>query len=153
MKEGLHMVEGKTIKTWAFALIAILFVLLLSIHFDRLDAQQKETTRYVTTTNAADQELQKIDARLSQFNSNDAIEAFQTLGYERVLNNDSTATTFSKVDPYLKQTTSVRITTADAHHLSHAVITVYNGESNTLRRQDLTELTQLQTVLSWKNNY
>lgn len=153
MKEGLHMVKGKTMKAWAFALIAILFVLLLSIHFDRLDAQQQDAARYVTTTKAADQEFQAIEARLSQFNSNEAIKAFETLGYERVLTNDEAAMTFSKVDPYLKQTTAVRITPADAHQLSRAIITIYDGDSNTLKTQDMTQLTQLETVLSWKNNH
>lgn len=153
MKEGLHMVEGKTMKAWAFALIAILFVLLLSIHIDRLDAQEKEAARYVTTTKAADKELQTIDARLSQFKSDEVIKAFETLGYERVLTNDEAATTFSKVDPYLKQTTAVRITPADAHQLSRAIITIYDGDSRTLKTQDMTQLTQLETVLSWKNNY
>ena len=147
------MVEGKTMKAWAFALIAILFVLLLSIHIDRLDAQEKEAARYVTTTKAADQELQTIDARLSQFKSDEVIKAFETLGYERVLTNDEAATTFSKVDPYLKQTTAVRITNADAHQLSRAIITIYDGDSRTLKTQDMTQLTQLETVLSWKNNY
>lgn len=147
------MVEGKTIKTFTFILLAILFVLLISLHNTRLDAQQQEAAYYVTTTQAADKELATIDERLQQFQSTQSIEAFQTLGYERVLNNDSNKTTFSKVDPYLKQTTAVTISPANTHGLSRAIITVYDGDSNTLKQRDLTKITQLETVLSWKDNH
>lgn len=145
--------EGKMTKILAAIILALVFAFVVVHHNQTIAAHDKEVASYADATADADRELTNMTKNATQYRAADQLEALQALGYERVLNYTNNEVTMARIEAAKDRTYAVTLKPSNYDGLSRAIMTVYDGQSNTLNPTKLTEKTKVETVISWKNGY
>ncbi|MBM7697876.1 hypothetical protein [Kurthia huakuii] len=145
--------EGKMIKFLAAIILALVFTFVVVHHNQTIAAHDEEVASYADATADADRELTTMNKNATQYRSSDRQKALEELGYERVLNYAEDAITMVRLEASKDRTYAVTLKPSNYTGLSHAILTVYDGQSTTLNPTKLTEKTTIETVISWKNGY
>ncbi len=145
--------EGKMTRILAAILLALVFVFVVVHHNQTMSAHDKEVASYADATADADRELTTMNKKATQYHAVDQLEALQALGYERVLDYANNEVTMARIEAAKDRTYAVTLKPSNTEGLSRAIVTVYDGQSNTLNLTKLTEKTKIETVISWKNGY
>lgn len=140
-------------KILAAILLALVFVFVVVHHNQTIAAHDKEVANYADATADADRELTNMNKNAAQYRAVDQLEALQALGYERVLDYANNEVTMTRIEAAKDRTYSVTLKPSNYEGLSRAIVTVYDGQSNTLNPTKLTEKAKVETVISWKNGY
>lgn len=141
------------IKFLAAIILALVFTFVVVHHNQTIAAHDEEVASYADATADADRELTTMNKNTTQYRSSDRQKALEELGYERVLNYAEDAITMVRLEASKDRTYAVTLKPSNYTGLSHAILTVYDGQSTTLNPTKLTEKTTIETVISWKNGY